>query len=134
MDYLDQAFSISDDMKTLSKQLYKESVTVLCDKNYEMKDDDAHTELSIIFWELWFKHSVRNRDALDLPCLIESNIAFNYANCVLGTGNKFTRLAKTLVSPANIVNDQQLAVMQEEMKFYITITSVDAFYEVLPQI
>jgi hypothetical protein len=102
IDYVKQAFSISDADKEIAITLYKESVSILVEKNYIQQHPDAHTELSAIFGEKWITLNQRGGQFWHDPRLyIESNIAFNYANCLFSKTHQFVGLAKKLVDEDN---------------------------------
>ncbi len=126
MDYVKQAFALSNDKKELALNLYKKSVAELVQKNYVMQVDDAHTELSAIFGEKWL---VANSNGIDFfmnfDLYAESNIAFNYANFRLGTDKKFVKLAKELVSKSGRINDKQLNSMAKTMNYILTKTTAE---------
>lgn len=126
MDYVKQAFALSNDKKELALNLYKKSAAELVQKNYVMQVDDAHTELSAIFGEKWL---VANSNGIDFfmnfNLYAESNIAFNYANFRLGTDKKFVKLAKELVSKSSRINDKQLNSMAKTMNYILTKTTAE---------
>ena len=126
MDYVKQAFALSNEKKELALTLYKKSVAELVQKDYEMQVDDAHTELSSIFGEKWL---IANSNGIDFfmnfDLYAESNIAFNYANFRLGTDEKFVKLAKELVCKSSRINDKQINSMAKTMNYMLTNTTAE---------
>jgi hypothetical protein len=126
MDYVKQAFALSNEKKELALTLYKKSVAELVQKDYEMQVDDAHTELSSIFGEKWL---IANSNGIDFfmnfDLYAESNIAFNYANFRLGTDEKFVKLAKELVCKSTRINDKQINSMAKTMNYILTKTTAE---------
>jgi hypothetical protein len=126
MDYVKQAFALSNEKKELALTLYKKSVAELVQKDYEMQVDDAHTELSSIFGEKWL---IANSNGIDFfmnfDLYAESNIAFNYANFRLGTDEKFVKLAKELVCKSTRINDKQINSMAKTMNYMLTKTTAE---------
>jgi hypothetical protein len=126
MDYVKQAFALSNEKKELALTLYKKSVAELVQKDYEMQVDDAHTELSSIFGEKWL---IANSNGIDFfmnfDLYAESNIAFNYANFRLGTDEKFVKLAKELVCKSARINDKQINSMAKTMNYMLTKTTAE---------
>jgi len=126
MDYVKQAFALSNEKKELALALYKKSVAELVQKDYEMQVDDAHTELSSIFGEKWL---IANSNGIDFfmnfDLYAESNIAFNYANFRLGTDEKFVKLAKELVCKSTRINDKQINSMAKTMNYMLTKTTAE---------
>jgi hypothetical protein len=126
MDYVKQAFALSNEKKELALALYKKSVAELVQKDYEMQVDDAHTELSSIFGEKWL---IANSNGIDFfmnfDLDAESNIAFNYANFRLGTDEKFVKLAKELVCKSTRINDKQINSMAKTMNYMLTKTTAE---------
>lgn len=124
MDYVKQAFALSNEKKQLALTLYKSSVADLVQKNYVMSVDDAHTELSAIFGEKWLvANSNGNAFFMDFDLYAESNIAFNYANFRLGTNGRFVKLAKELICKRTRISDKQLNSMAKTMNYILTKTT-----------
>ncbi len=134
MDLIKQALSISDDKKLQAKMVYEMAVIKLVRKDSELVDD-PHLELSGIFAELWMPLN-RKDDFfnLDPHLYAESNVAFNYANCVLGARGKFVPLAKRLVDEENRLSNKDLEHYGSSMDCLVTATTPEHFRSVLPQL
>lgn len=130
MDYFKQAFAISGKDKQAAEQLYKEAVKVLTNKSYVAKSRDAHTELSEIFGERWIKrHTNGSEVRFNAQLYAEANVAFNYANSVLGARGKFKELAKQQVAAGERVSDETLKDWCEHMNFWVTCTKAEDYDE-----
>lgn len=126
MDYLKQAFGMTDANKDLAKKLYSEAVIKFVNKNYIAENCDAHTELSAIFGMKWILAKKTNEFFwLDKSLYAEANVAFNYANCILRTNNKFISLAKTVATDNERINDKELSFIADQLNYFLTATSAD---------
>ena len=124
MDYIKQALNMSDTNKNLAIKLYKEAVSQLANKNYIFKCADAHTELSAIFGVKWMlTKDLDDFFWLNKDTYAEANVAFNYANCMLGARNKFISLAKTLVADEERISNNQLSLIANQLNFLLTTTT-----------
>lgn len=128
MNYVEQAFAISEEDKRTAEQFYKDAITLLVSKHYVAQVDDMHTELSAIFGERWVcTHRKSGAFWLDAQLYAKANIAFNYANCVLGVRGKFSQLAKQLVEAEERVSDATLDTWGEHMNNLLTCTNAKDF-------
>ena len=128
MDYVRQAYELSDDKKQLAKTLYKQAVIELVNKGYVAEVNDAHTDLSAIFGVNWLANNKRNALFwLDSALYAEANVAFNYANFTLGTKKKFVALAKELVTDEQRISDSELNKIAEQMDSILTATTANYF-------
>lgn len=128
MDYFKQAFAISDKDKQAAEQLYKEAVKVLANKSYVTKCRDAHTELSELFGVRWIRTHTSGVEAwFNAQLYAEANVAFNYANSVLGARGKFVDLAKQQVTAEQRVSDATLKDWAEHMNFWISCTKAEDY-------
>lgn len=128
MDYVKQAFAISEHDKHTAEQFYKDAITLVVNKRYVASADDMHTELSAIFGERWVcTHRKSGAFWLDAQLYANANIAFNYANCVLGARGKFAQLAKQLVDAEERVSDTTLDTWGEQMNSLLTCTNAREF-------
>ena len=128
MDYIKQAYELDTAKKQHAIELYKRAVCELVHKDYVMREDDAHTELSAIFGVSWLC-TMKSNGAfwLDRALYAEANVAFNYANFTLGTNNKFLATAKQLVAESERVSDKLLNKMNKQMNCYLTATTAETF-------
>ena len=121
-----QAFAISGTEKQLALKLYEQAVVKLVNKHYVMQDDDAHTELSAIFGVDWL--STHNKNGLafySAKMYAQANIAFNYANIMLGIKGGFIKTAKRLVKENERVSDLELKRVAIEMNCLLTFTTAE---------
>ena len=128
MNYIKQAYELDTAKKQHAIELYKRAVCELVHKDYVMREDDAHTELSAIFGVSWLC-TTRGNGAfwLDRALYAEANVAFNYANFTLGSSNKFLATAKELVANDERISDELLHKMDEQMDCYLTATTAEMF-------
>ena len=126
MNYVKQAYALSDSKKQAALQLYKEAVVELVQKDYCMRVDDAHTELSAIFGTKWlFTQRESGMFLFDAKKYAEANVAFNYANFTLGISGRFTELAKSLVVESERAINTELKKMAKQMDSVLTATTED---------
>ena len=127
MDYVKQAFALSNEKKQTALQLYKDAVKELVHKDYVPRVDDAHTDLSALFGTRWL-YTQRESGAfwLDAKLYAEANVAFNYANFNLGISGRFISLAKELVADEIRVGDKVLKQMAKQMDSMLTHTTEEA--------
>jgi len=127
MDYVKQAYALSDTKKQVAKQLYKEAVKEFVHKDYMAQADDAHTDLSALFGTKWL-YTQRGSGAfwLDAKLYAEANVAFNYANFNLGISKRFIGLAKELVADEERVSDAELKLIAKQMDCILTYTTEEA--------
>ena len=127
-DEVKQAYELSNEKKQHALYLYKKSVVELVNKNYEMRVDNAHTELSAIFGADWLYTMRSNGNFLrDMSLYAEANVAFNYANLTLGIGGRFVDLAKSLVADNERVDIATLKSMAKQMDSILTATKAEDF-------
>lgn len=126
MNYVKQAYALSDSKKQAALQLYKEAVMELVQKDYCMRVEDAHTELSAIFGTKWlFTQRESGMFIFDAKKYAEANVAFNYANFTLGISGRFIELAKGLVVESERASNAQLKKMAKQMDSVLTATTED---------
>lgn len=128
MNYIKQAYELDAVKKQSATSLYKDAVSELVRKDYVLRVNDAHTELSAIFGQNWL---MINRDSgkfwLDSALYAEANIAFNYANLTLGIDGGFVNLAKSLVATDERISDKELQAMSKQMNSVLTATTAKYF-------
>lgn len=130
MDYVDQAFSLSDEEKSQALYIYTQCVKQLVNKNYVMHKNDYFTHLSSMFGERWiFDGDFGSKDHLDAESYAKANVAFNYANLQLGSDGKFIRTAKFTLPSTKRVNDKKLSEISESMNYLVTATTADMWRE-----
>jgi len=126
MDYVQQAFDLSDTKKQAAKDIFKSAVTVFVNKNYIQRCADAHVDLSGVFGELWL---VTQRGSgefwMDAALYAEANVAFNYANMHLGMLGKFIKTAESLVSSNERVSSKELKHISKQMDSLLTATTAE---------
>jgi hypothetical protein len=128
MDYVKQACELSADKKQQAVSLYKSAVIELVNKNYVLRIDDAHTELSAIFGQNWLIANKSNgKFWLDKSLFAEANIAFNYANLTLGISGRFVALAESLVNAEQRISNKQLKAISKQMDSILTATTANYF-------
>ena len=128
MDYVKQAYELSSDKKQQAVSLYKNAVSELVNKNYVLRIDDAHTELSAIFGQYWLIANKSNgKFWLDKSLFAEANIAFNYANLTLGISGRFVALAESLVNAEQRISNKQLKAISKQMDSILTATTANCF-------
>ena len=121
-----QAFAISDTEKQLALKLYEQAVVKLVNKHYVMQDDDAHTELSAIFGVDWLQaHNKTSLVFFSAKMYAQANIAFNYANLMLGVKGMFVKTAQRLVKANERVSDLELTRIALEMNCLLTFTKAE---------
>ena len=85
MNYVKQAYALSDSKKQAALQLYKEAVVELVQKDYCMQVNDAHTELSAIFGTIYTLNPFVTRlgfvECAHPPFLTESNTSCTELDC-----------------------------------------------------
>ena len=78
MDYVKQAFNLSDTKKQAAKEIFKRAVIVLVNKNYIARCANAHVDLSGVFGELWLLTQRGSGEFwMDAALYAEANVAFN---------------------------------------------------------
>jgi len=124
MNYVKQAFSISDDAKKMALEIYKESLKEMVRKEYTALDNDSHVELSAIFGVKWM--AIINKSSslvwASPSMYAQANIAFNYANLLYCKKPKFIELAKELVNDIERVKDDKLDAIASQMNCILTAT------------
>jgi hypothetical protein len=124
MNYVQQAYELDAVKKQSAIAIYKDAVSELVRKDYVLRVDDAHTELSAIFGQSWL---VTNRGSgafwIDSALYAEANVAFNYANFNLGIEGRFVELAKSLVADSERISDIELKAMSKQMNSILTATT-----------
>lgn len=126
MNYVKQAFSISDETKKMALEIYKESVKEMVHKKYRALDNDAHVELSAIFGIKWMAINKSNNLTWASPSMYaKANIAFNYANFPYCKKPKFIELAKELVVDAERVKEVELDAIASQMNCILTATTTE---------
>ncbi len=126
MNYVKQAFELDDNKKQLALELYKKALTEMAHKNYVMRVDDAHTELSAIFGVEWIAQNSRCATSFfDRALYAEANVAFNYANFRLSTNGRIIKLKKDLITKNCIVGDKTLNKYAKQMDFLLTATTAE---------
>lgn len=124
MNYVKQAFELSNVKKELAAKIYSQAVSEIVNKNYVMRVIDAHTELSAIFGVLWLaKNRKTGNFCFDWDLYAEANVAFNYANFNYGINGRFVDYAMKLVAADERVSDEQLNVMAGCMDSILTATT-----------
>lgn len=124
MDLIKQAFSISNTDKEVAKRLYEESVRELVHKDAVHECSDAHTELSAIFGVRWLvMHRENGQIFFTAKQYAAANVAFNYANCVLGSGGKFLKTVKRVCKFEECVDEVELRRMNGDMSSLLTFTT-----------
>jgi hypothetical protein len=119
-----QAFSISADKKVEAKKIYELALIEMVNKNYKFMCEDAFVELSSIFGQLWcIEHKGNVPFWLDAKLFAEANVAFNYANSVLGCNGKFVNTVISLVKKDERVSDLVLKRMAKDMNCLLTNTT-----------
>jgi hypothetical protein len=100
MNYVKQAFAMTDENKEIGLKIYESAVAELVQKDYRHVSNDAHVELSSIFGEKWLLIKGKGLHLLDHPELYaEANVAFNYANCLHAKADKFIHLKMKAIFP-----------------------------------
>lgn len=128
MNEVKQAYALSETKKQAALTLYKQAVCALVQKDYVMRCDDAHTELSAIFGQSWLLANTSNSNGwFDGALYAEANIAFNYANLTLGIQNGFIGLAKQLVIAEQRIDDKKIYKYAKHMNSILTATTAEAF-------
>lgn len=126
MDYVEQAYSLSEEEKSQAIRIYTECVKKLVNKNYAVLQNDYFTHLSSIFGECWiFEGDFGSKDHLDAESYAKANVAFNYANLRLGTDGKFIRTAKSILSSNKRVSNKKLSQISESMDYIVTATTAE---------
>ncbi len=124
MDYVEQAFSISDDAKKMALKIYKESVKKIVHKDYIALQNDTHVELSAIFGNKWLIANKSINPVWRNPSMIaQANVAFNYANLLHCKKSIFIELAKQLVVDFERVKDHELEAIASQMYCILTATT-----------
>jgi hypothetical protein len=124
MNYVKQAYELSEVKKQHALDLYKKSVSELVHKDYVFRVNDAHTELSAIFGQQWlYTQRSSGKFWADSALYAEANVAFNYANFNLGIEDKFTALAKELVADEVRISDSEIKAMSKQMNSILTATT-----------
>ena len=133
MDYVKQAFELSADKKQSAVEIYERAVTVFVNKNYLPLCEDAHVDLSAIFGQIWLM-TQRGSGAfwMDAALYAEANVAFNYANFLLGVRGEFVKTAKRIVKKEERVTDLCLMQLAKQMNCILMATTAekcDAHFE-----
>ena len=124
MNYVQQAYDLNEVKKQSAIAIYKDAVSELVRKEYVMRVDDAHTELSAIFGQSWLMTNRCSGAFLFNSALYaEANVAFNYANFNLGIEGRFVDLAKGLVADSERISDSELKAMGKQMNSILTATT-----------
>ena len=126
MDYVDQAFALSDDEKSQAIYIYTQCVKTFVNKKYAMRQNDYFTHLSSMFGEYWiFDGEFGSKDHLDAASYAKANVAFNYANLRLGSNGKFIKTAKSMLPSNKRVNNKKLSEISESMDYLVTATTAE---------
>lgn len=126
MDLIKQAFAISNTDKENAKKLYEEAVQELTHKEFVHECNDAHTQLSAIFGVRWLvRHKQNGQVFFTAKQYAEANIAFNYANCVLGSGGKFLETVRRVCKLEECVSQLKLERMAKDMNCILTFTTAN---------
>ena len=132
MNYVQQAFSLSNQQKQKAHALYIESVKDLVNKNYVSATADAFTDLSAIFGMKWVMHGHPEfTHSFDRRLYAEANIAFNYASMHYHQAKDFFALAKRLVPSQSRISNRRLRKVASQMNCLLTATTPEAFSEAL---
>ena len=124
MNYVQQAYELNEVKKQSAIAIYKDAVSELVRKDYVMRVDDAHTELSAIFGQSWLMtNSGSGAFLFNSALYAEANVAFNYANFNLGIEGRFVDLAKGLVADSERISDSELKAMGKQMNSILTATT-----------
>jgi hypothetical protein len=124
MDHVKQALSISNEKKAHALRLYKQAVSEIVRKDYTPMDDDAHVDLSAVFGMKYVEEYLNGGERIiDSKVYAESNIEFNYANCLHSRKDDFITLAKTLVPKNERVDDKKLKKIAGQMNCILTFTT-----------
>jgi hypothetical protein len=130
MNYVQQAFSISEQHKAKAKELYIESVKELVGKRYTPATDDAFVDLSAIFGVRWLLHrGAHTHSRFDMSLYAEANTAFNYASMHYCKPKAFIALAKKLVPAESRISDRQLRKVASQMNYLLTVTTPELIRE-----
>ena len=124
MDEVKQAFSISKKRKAHALRLYKEAVSEVVRKDYVAMDKDAHVDLSAVFGMKYVEELLRSGlRIIDAQVYADSNVEFNYANCLHAKKHKFIALAKELVPDSERIDDRKLENIAGQMNCILTFTT-----------
>lgn len=133
MDYVDQAFSLSEEEKSQAICIYTQCVKKLVNKNYVMRHNDYFTHLSSMFGGFWiFEGDFGSKGHLDAESYAKANVAFNYANLRLGADGKFIRTAKSILSSNARVSNKKLSEISESMDYLVTTTTAEMWRQRCP--
>lgn len=133
MDYVEQAFSLSDEEKSQAVYIYTQCVKKLVNKNYVFRQNDYFTHLSSMFGQCWiFDSGFASKDHLDAESYAQANVAFNYANLQLGSDGKFIRTAKSILPSHKRVNNKKLSEISESMNYLVMATTAEIWRQRCP--
>lgn len=130
MNYVKQAFGISEEKMGLATRLYKESVAQLVFRDYVGRVDNALIELSAIFGNKWLQ-TQRCTDSFwhEANLYSEAKIAFNYANLAIGMRGQFIALAKELVADDFRISNERLEEMSMQLEEILTYARVKKIFQ-----
>ena len=111
---------INDSEKDFAFTVYKESVTMLGNKNFCYRDSDSCIALYNVFRSFWcMNHPSTQQGRVDIEVFAGAYRAFNYANMALGTRGRFVALAETLIPEADRRDRKTLVEMSRDMNSII---------------
>ena len=122
MSLVKKAFNIDDDNKVLAKTIYKKALTRLADNFGSWDVDNAHTQLSVEFGELWILYVEDGN--YDIAAVQRANNAFNYANLQLGADYKILDTAKTALDRRKYIEANVFWLKRSAADFNMLLTHV----------
>ena len=122
MSLVKKAFNIDDDSKVLAKTIYSKALARLADNFGNWDVDNAHTQLSVEFGELWILHVEDGN--YEIEAVQRANNAFNYANLQLGADYKILETAQTVLGRRKYIEANVFWLKRHAAEFNMLLTQV----------
>ena len=117
MDYVKQAYAISNKQKAEAIEIYKGAVKKLVSKKFVKEMGNALIDLSAFFTTDWIESHNPSAKGKELATVYaEGYVAFNYANLAIGSNGGFVSIAETEVKTANRKDDKVLGRMASQLE------------------
>ncbi len=132
MDYIEQAYSLTNGEKAQALLIYTQCVKEFAHKKYRIRCDDPFVDLSSLFGERWMIENDYGLKSVQAEGYARANVAFNYANLELGAGGEFICTAKAHVPANKRVKDKKLHLFTRAMNQVVTATTADIWRQRVP--
>lgn len=132
MDYIEQAYALSEDEKVQALLIYTQCVKEFTHKKYRIRCADPFVDLSSLFGERWLIENDCGIRSVNAEAYARANVAFNYANLELGAGGQFICTAKAHVPANKRATDKKLHLFACAMNQVVTATTAEIWRQRVP--